>query len=75
MSQLEGLVVKGQEHKVCKLIKSLYGLKQEPRAWYKKLTKHLLKLNFEHYDLDDATYRCRTCRIQGTSHIYTCPIT
>jgi hypothetical protein len=30
MSQPEGFVVKGQEHKVCKLIKSLYGLKQAP---------------------------------------------
>jgi hypothetical protein len=46
MSQVEGFVVKGQEHKVCKLIKSLYGLKQAPRAWYEKLTEHLLKINF-----------------------------
>jgi hypothetical protein len=43
MSQPKGFVVKGQEHKVCKLIKSLYVLKQEPREWYEKLTKHLLK--------------------------------
>eukprot|EP00253_Pinus_taeda_P036296 PITA_36296 len=55
MSQLEGFAIKGHEHKVCKLVKSLYGLKQAPRAWYEKLTKHLLKLNFKHYDLDDAT--------------------
>eukprot|EP00253_Pinus_taeda_P015977 PITA_15977 len=55
MSQPEGFVVKGHEHKVCKLVKSLYGLKQAPRAWYEKLTEHLLKLNFKHYDLDDAT--------------------
>jgi hypothetical protein len=55
MSQPEGFVVKGQEHKVCKLIKSLYGLKQAPRAWYEKLTEHLLKINFKHFNLDDAT--------------------
>eukprot|EP00253_Pinus_taeda_P034240 PITA_34240 len=55
MSQPEGFAVKGHEHKVCKLVKSLYGLKQAPRAWYEKLTQHLLKLNFNHFDLDDAT--------------------
>jgi hypothetical protein len=38
MSQPKGFVVKGQEHKVCKLIKSLYGLKQAPHTWYEKLT-------------------------------------
>ena len=47
--------MKGQEKKVGKLVKSLYGLKQAPRSWYEKLTKHLLKLNFKHYNLDDAT--------------------
>eukprot|EP00253_Pinus_taeda_P012484 PITA_12484 len=55
MSQPEGFAGKGHEHKVCKLVKSLYGLKQAPRAWYEKLTEHLLKLNFNHFDLDDAT--------------------
>ena len=55
MSQPEGFAVKGHEHKVCKLVKSLYGLKQAPRVWYEKLTEHLLKLNFNHFDLDDAT--------------------
>ena len=55
MSQPKGFVVKGQEHKVCKLVKSLYGLEQAPQALYEKLTEHLLKLNFKHYALDDAT--------------------
>ena len=54
MSQPEGFVVKGQEHKVYKLVKSLYGLKQAPCAWYEKLTRHIRKLNFKHYDIDDA---------------------
>ncbi|CAM8965253.1 unnamed protein product [Rhodiola kirilowii] len=30
MKQPEGFVVTGQEHKVCKIVKSLYGLKQAP---------------------------------------------
>ena len=55
MSQPEGFVVKGQEHKVCKLIESLYGLKQAPQAWYEKLIEHLLKLNFKHFNFDNAT--------------------
>jgi hypothetical protein len=55
MSQPEEFVMKGQEHKVCKIIKSLYGLKQAPPTWYEKLTDHLLKLNFKHFNLDDAT--------------------
>ena len=33
----------------------MYGLKQAPRAWYERLTEHILKLNFENFDLDDAT--------------------
>jgi hypothetical protein len=55
MSHQEGFVVKGQEHKVWKIIKSLYGMKQAPSAWYEKLTDNLLKLNFKHFNLDDAT--------------------
>jgi len=31
MEQPDGFAVKGQEGKVCKLLKSLYGLKQAPK--------------------------------------------
>lgn len=31
MEQPEGFVLLGNEHKVCKLVKSLYGLKQAPK--------------------------------------------
>lgn len=55
MSQLEGFVVKGQEHKVFKLVKSLYDAKQAPRAWYEKLIGNLMKLNLKNYDLDETT--------------------
>jgi hypothetical protein len=55
MLQPEGFSVKRKEHKICKLIKSLYGLKQAPRAWYENFTEHLLKLNYKHFNLDDAT--------------------
>jgi hypothetical protein len=33
MTELDEFVVKGQEGKVCKLMKSLYGLKQAPKQW------------------------------------------
>ena len=47
MQQPEGFVVPGKEDYVCKLKKSLYGLKKSPTQWYKRfdtfVTCHKLK--------------------------------
>ena len=46
MDQPEGYSKKGQEKKVCHLLKSLYGLRQLALQWNKELHKSLLNLGF-----------------------------
>ncbi len=46
MKQPPGYKSKSQPLAVCRLKKSLYGLKQSPRAWNTVLHEHLLKTGF-----------------------------
>ena len=41
---------------VCRLRKSLYGLKQDPRAWYTKMDRFLLDNGFSRCHSDNIVY-------------------
>lgn len=56
MRQPEGFVKKGQENLVCRLKRSLYGLKQSPRCWNIVLDEHLHKLGFVQSQNDPCIY-------------------
>ena len=49
-------MVKGQEQKVCRLAKSLYGLKQPPKQWHEKFDKVVLEYGFKFNDHDKCLY-------------------
>lgn len=51
----EGFSVKGDD-RVCRLKKSIYGLKQASRNWYHKLTKFLLSLDFMQSKADHSLF-------------------
>ena len=54
MKQPPGYVDPRLPHHVCKLDKSLYGLKQSPRAWFSRLSTKLLEPGF-HPSLADSS--------------------
>ena len=56
MEQPEGFVLPGNENKVCKLIKSVYGLKQAPKQWHEKFDFVILEFGFEHNTADKCIY-------------------
>ena len=55
MRQPEGFKQGGPD-KVCRLNKSLYGLKQSPRLWGEKLASVLVKLGFKRLETDPCVY-------------------
>jgi len=56
MKQPEGFEVVGKENHVCLLKKSLYGLKQSPRQWYKKFDSFMVSINFSRSNYDSCVY-------------------
>ena len=56
MQQPTGYVIPGKEHLVCKLKKSLYGLKQSPRCWNKAFHDYMEVIGFSQSVADPCVF-------------------
>ena len=57
MVQPEGFGAKGQEGKVCKLLKSIYGLKQASRSWNKRFDQVVKTFGFQQNMDEPCVYK------------------
>ena len=67
ITQPDGFKVAGKENWVCKLSKSLYGLKQSPRQWYKRFDQFMIGQNYTRSSFDHCVY---FRKLQDGSFIY-----
>ena len=68
MDQSDGFVVEGQEGKVCKLLNSLYVLKQSLNQWHEKFDKTLTSAGFIVNEAD----KCVCYRFGGGQGVIMC---
>ena len=66
MDQPEGFSMEGKDHMVCKLKKSIYGLKQASRQWYLKFNDTITSFSFQENIIDRCIYR----KISGSKFIF-----
>ena len=52
LEQPQGFEVKYKRTHVCKLKKAMYGLTQDPRAWYGRIDSFLMSLGFTKSKVD-----------------------
>jgi len=57
MKQPDGFLEPGKEHLVCKLNRSIYGLKQASRQWYLKFDEVITSLRFVENISDQCIYQ------------------
>lgn len=56
MEQPQAFVSKGNEAKMLKLRKSLYGLKEAPRAWYSRIDQYFTDHGFRRSKSEPTLY-------------------
>ncbi|RVW83183.1 Retrovirus-related Pol polyprotein from transposon TNT 1-94 [Vitis vinifera] len=66
MEQPEGFAKKGNEHLVCKLKKSIYGLKQASKQWYIKFNNTITSFGFKENIVDQCIY----LKVSGSKFIF-----
>ncbi|KAL0433829.1 UNVERIFIED_CONTAM: hypothetical protein Slati_2717200 [Sesamum latifolium] len=66
MDQREGFTVIGEEQKVCRLQRSIYGLKQASRSWNTRFDEVIRSYDFIKNDYDPCIYK----KISGSSVAY-----
>ncbi|KAK3014288.1 hypothetical protein RJ639_008011, partial [Escallonia herrerae] len=64
IEQLERFVAPDHKRKVCKLVKSLYGLKQALKQWHEKFDKVMIENGFRINECDKCAY------VKGTEKRY-----
>ena len=60
IDQLVGFISKGQEDKVCRLKRSIYGLKQSSRAWYFRFHETIISFGLNMVSEDHCVYVKKT---------------
>ena len=66
MDQPVGFTEEGKEHMVCKLKRSIYGLKQASRQWYLKFNDTIVSFGFKKNIID----RCIYLKVNGSKFIF-----
>ena len=59
MEQPKGFKIKGQEHKVLKLHRAIYGLKQASLSWWKQLDKSVREFGFKQLYANAGIFVCQ----------------